>query len=297
VKLDIDWKALGLSAAESSIRVVIILGMMLIASVLVRRLSSRLGHLLTWRHSDNAEIKKRADTFAAFIRYSLIFLVLAIGGMMILKQIGVEIGPILASAGVVGLAVGFGAQNLVQDIISGFFILLEDQIRVGDVVNVNGKGGLVEKVGLRMIILRDLDGTVHFIRNGKIDVVSNMTKGFANYVIDLRIPYGQDVERVKAIMRETDVEMRADKTFGPDIIAPLDIYGIEQLAESWMLVRCRTTTKPLRQWDVGREFVRRIKLRLDAAGIPLASPQMRVIVAENGTPDQSSGDMLAHREN
>lgn len=272
----INWTGLGVRLAEGGTRIAIILLLAIVAVYFIEKLAGRLTFLLTLGHSRDAEIQKRANTMSAFARYFLIFIVIGLAGMMILKQIGVEIGPILASAGVVGLAVGFGAQNLVQDIISGFFILLEDQIRVGDVVNVKGKGGLVEKVGLRMIILRDLDGTVHFIRNGQIDIVSNMTKQFANFVLDLRIPYGHDPEKVTAIMSSVDEEMRKDTKFGPDIIKPLDIYGVEQFAESWMLVRGRTTTKPLRQWDVGREFMRRIKLRLDAAKIPLGVPKMQV---------------------
>jgi small conductance mechanosensitive channel len=289
MNLDIDWwRSLGVHAALNSVKLLIILAMMLAAVIVIRKFSARLGHLLAWRHSEDAEIKKRADTFASFIRYFLIFLAIGVGGMMLLKQIGVEIGPILASAGVVGLAVGFGAQNLVQDIISGFFILLEDQIRVGDVVNVNGKGGLVEKVGLRMIVLRDLDGSAHYIRNGKIDIVSNMTKGFGNYVIDLRIPYGENVERVLAILRNVDEGMRADARFSADILKPLEIYGIEQLAESWMLVRGRATTKPLRQWDVGREYLSRIHQQLTAENIPLAAPRMTV--------DSTGGNAARPRE-
>jgi moderate conductance mechanosensitive channel len=272
-----DLRILGMRFAEGGLRVVLILLLALVAIHLIQKLTGRLDKLLTIGHSENAEIQKRANTLAAFVRYFLMFLITAIGTMMVLKEIGVEIGPILASAGVVGLAVGFGAQNLVQDIISGFFILLEDQIRVGDVVNIKGKGGLVEKVGLRMIILRDLDGSVHFIRNGQIDIVSNMTKQFANYVLDLRIPYGHDPEQVTEILRAVDDEMRKDPKFGPDILKPIDLYGVEQYAESWMLVRGRTTTKPLRQWDVGREFMRRIKLRLDAAGIPLAGQRVQIV--------------------
>src|SRR3569833_204238 len=197
--INVEWRDLGLRATKNGMYLAIIVAMMLAAVFVIRKFSARLGHLLACRHSENAEIKKRADTFASFFRYLLIFIVMAIGGMMLLKQIGVEIGPILASAGVVGLAVGFGAQNLVQDIISGFFMLLEDQIRVNDVVNVNGKGGLVEKVGLRMIVLRDYDGSAHYIRNGKIDIISNMTKGFGNYVIDVRVRYGEKIERITSI--------------------------------------------------------------------------------------------------
>lgn len=282
--MQIDWSQvnltnLGVAFGIVGGKVILILLLAIVAIYFIERFSGKLSFLLTLGKSRDAEIQKRVNTLSAFIRYFLIFVVVAVAGMMILKQVGVDIGPILASAGVVGLAVGFGAQNLVQDIISGFFILLEDQIRVGDVVNVKGKGGLVEKVGLRMIILRDNDGTVHFVRNGQIDIVSNMSKQFGNYLLDWRIPYGQDPERVKAIFRAVDEEMRKDPTFGPDILKPLEISGVEQYAESWMLVRAKTTTKPLRQWDVGREFMSRIKARLDAANIPLAAPRMQVDLA------------------
>lgn len=291
----IDWTGLGLRIAEGSTRLVIILLLEIVAIYFVERFSSRLSHLLTFRHSQDAEIQKRANTMAMFIRYFLIFVVVAIGGMMFLKQVGVDIGPILASAGVVGLAVGFGAQNLVQDIISGFFILVEDQIRVGDVVSIKGKGGLVEKVGLRMIMLRDLDGSLHYIRNGQIDIVSNMTKQFANYVLDVRVPYSADPEKVGAIIRAVDEEMRKDPKFGLDILQPADVYGVEQFAESWMLVRGRTTTKPLRQWDVGREFMRRIKLRMDAAGIPMAGP--RTVVELKNVAAGTNGQVAEERRN
>jgi small-conductance mechanosensitive channel len=290
-KIDIDWSGLGINFLYHGTLVVVIVGLAFLAVYFVEKLSGKMTRLLTLGHSRDAEIQKRANTLAAFIRYFLIFIVVAMAGMMILKEVGVDIGPILASAGVLGLAVGFGAQNLVQDILSGFFILLEDQIRVGDVVNIKGKGGLVEKVGLRMIILRDYDSSVHYIRNGQIDIVSNMSKQFGNYVVDWRIPYGQDTDKVTAIFRAVDEEMRKDPAFGPDIIKPLEIPGVEQFTESWMLVRGRATTKPLRQWDVGREYMRRIKQRLDAAKIPLASPRMQIELP-NGSPNAAPAQGL-----
>jgi moderate conductance mechanosensitive channel len=278
-----NWNAFWINFSYRGGLVILILTLAFVAVYFIEKLSGRMAKLLTIGHAQDAEIQKRANTLAAFSRYFMIFLVVGLAGMMMLKQVGVDIGPILASAGVVGLAVGFGAQNLVQDIISGFFILLEDQIRVGDVVNIKGKGGVVEKVGLRMVVLRDGDGSVHYIRNGQIDIVSNMSKQFGNYFIDWRIPYGVDPKRVTDIFVAVDEEMRKDATFGSDIIKPLDISGVEQFTESWMLVRGRTTTKPLRQWDVGREFMRRIKGRLDAAKIPVAGPRMQVELA---TPPQ-----------
>jgi small conductance mechanosensitive channel len=283
-------KTFGSSLIGSAGRAVLVLILIWVAILLINRFTGRFSKLLMWRHAGNAEIKKRAATLTSFLRYLLILIVVGIGGMMLLKNIGVDIGPILASAGVVGLAVGFGAQNLVQDIISGFFILLDDEIRVGDVVNIKGKGGLVERVGLRVVVLRDLDGSVHYIRNGQIDIVSNMTKDFGNYLIELRIPYGQNPDKVVEIFKSVDEEMRKDAHFGPDILKPLDIYGVEQLAESWMFMRARTTTKPLRQWDVGREYLRRVRVRLEAEKIPLAAPAMAVKLtgSEPETPPQES---------
>jgi small conductance mechanosensitive channel len=288
---DIDLQQLGVRLAGNALRVLLILALVFVAIYAIKRLADRLAILLAWGRSDDAEIKKRSNTLASFVRYALVFLVIATGGMMILKEFNVEIRPILASAGVVGLAVGFGAQNLVQDVISGFFILLEDQIRVGDVVNIKGKGGLVEMVGLRMIVLRDLEGTVHYIRNGQIDIISNLTKEFSNYVFDLRIPYGQDHEKVFGVLRKVDEEMRADTRLGPDIIKPLEVFGVDQLNENWMIVKARTTTKALRQWDVGREFLKRIKMAFDANGISIASPRQEIKVelsASSLTPVRDS---------
>jgi small conductance mechanosensitive channel len=288
---DIDLQQLGVRLAGNALRVLLILALVFVAIYAIKRLADRLAILLAWGRSDDAEIKKRSNTLASFVRYALVFLVIATGGMMILKEFNVEIRPILASAGVVGLAVGFGAQNLVQDVISGFFILLEDQIRVGDVVNIKGKGGLVETVGLRMIVLRDLEGTVHYIRNGQIDIISNLTKEFSNYVFDLRIPYGQDHEKVFGVLRKVDEEMRADTKLGPDIIKPLEVFGVDQLNENWMIVKARTTTKALRQWEVGREFLKRIKMAFDANGISIASPRQEIkveLAASSLTPVRDS---------
>jgi small conductance mechanosensitive channel len=288
---DIDLQQLGIRLAGNAMRVLLILALVFVAIYAIKRLADRLAILLAWGRSDDAEIKKRSNTLASFVRYALVFLVIATGGMMILKEFNVEIRPILASAGVVGLAVGFGAQNLVQDVISGFFILLEDQIRVGDVVNIKGKGGLVETVGLRMIVLRDLEGTVHYIRNGQIDIISNLTKEFSNYVFDLRIPYGQDHEKVFGVLRKVDEEMRADTKLGPDIIKPLEVFGVDQLNENWMIVKARTTTKALRQWEVGREFLKRIKMAFDANGISIASPRQEIkveLAASSLTPVRDS---------
>jgi len=185
--MDIDvflQKALNWSMA-SGLHILLVLVLSWIAVKLSVRLSNRIINFAV-KQKEDGEFQKRTQTLGTIIRYVLVFAIIAVAFMTILREFGVEIGPVLAAAGIVGLAVGFGAQSLVKDVISGFFILLEDQIRVGDVVNIAGKGGLVEKVNLKTTVLRDLAGNVHYIPNGNIEVVTNMTKEFSRYVFDYR---------------------------------------------------------------------------------------------------------------
>ena len=199
---------------------------------------------------------------------------------MILGEVGIEIGPIIAAAGVVGLAVGFGAQSLVKDIISGFFILLEDQIRVGDVVQIAGKGGLVEKVNLKMTILRDLAGNVHYVPNGTIDVVTNMTKDFSRYVFDIGVAYREDVDEVIEVIKQVDESLRNDPAFEKDILEPIEILGLDQFADSAVVIKARTTTKPIKQWSVAREFNRRLKKAFDEQDIEIPFPHVTLYAGQ-----------------
>jgi len=260
---------------SSGLRILLVIVLMLIAVKAARILSTRLLTPLAKR-KDDAEFQKRADTLSSVIRYVLKMAIMVIGALMIMRELGIEIGPILAAAGIVGLAVGFGAQNLVQDVISGFFILLEDQIRVGDVVNVADKGGLVEKVNLRMVILRDLAGNVHYVRNGKIDIVTNMTKDFSRYVFDIGVAYREDVDQVIEVIKEVDEDLRNDPDFKDLIIEPIEILGLDQFADSAIVIKARTTTKPIKQWSVGREFNRRLKKRFDELDIEIPFPHVTV---------------------
>ncbi|HPC61475.1 MAG TPA: mechanosensitive ion channel family protein, partial [Verrucomicrobiota bacterium] len=182
------------------------LGIVLIAAITTVALKAAgilTSKLMAFLHRDKLDIEsqKRADTLGSVLRWFARTAILLIASVMVLGQLGVQIGPVIAAAGVVGLAVGFGAQNLVQDVISGFFLLLEDQIRVGDVVQLNDKSGMVEKITLRMTILRDFAGNVHYVRNGKIDVVTNMTKEYSHYVFDIRVAYREDVDEVSRVIR------------------------------------------------------------------------------------------------
>jgi small conductance mechanosensitive channel len=241
------------------------------------------------KYTEDDEIKKRTDTLFSVLRYILNIGIVVIAVVMILGELGIEIGPILAAAGILGLAVGFGAQSLVKDILSGFFILLEDQIRVGDVVEVAGKSGLVEKVNLKMTILRDLAGNVHFVPNGNIDVVTNMTKGYSRYVFDIGIAYREDVDEVIEIIKKVDEELRNDPEYQKFILEPIEIFGLDQFAESALIIKARTTTKPIKQWYVAREFNRRLKKKFDEKNIEIPFPHITLYI---GKDKQNRSEML-----
>ncbi|MFP3928332.1 MAG: mechanosensitive ion channel family protein [Desulfobacteraceae bacterium] len=199
-----------------------------------------------------------------------------VGGIVILGSLGVDTTPILAGAGIVGLAVGFGAQTLVKDLINGLFILFEESIRVGDWADLGGKGGLVERVGLRTVRLRDLHGSVHVIPNSSIDILTNYSKEFSRAVMDIGIAYREDVDDVIEILKQIGQELREDPDFGGDILEPLEIFGLERFDDSAVVIRIRFTTKPLKQWGVRREFYRRMKRVFDEKGVEIPFPHMTV---------------------
>jgi small conductance mechanosensitive channel len=259
----------------SAFAILIIVVALLILLRLARFVLNRTFSAIAARREDG-EAAKRLNTLRSVIGYGVTVGIVGVALMMIFDKLGINIGPVLAAAGIVGLAVGFGAQQLVQDIISGFFILIEDQIRVGDVVNIAGKGGLVEKVSLRMTVLRDLSGNVHYVRNGQIDVITNMTKDFSYWLLELGIDYGEDPDRVTEVMREVSAEMETDPEFGKDILEPIEVLGLNEFGDSSMVVAARLKTRPIRQWAVGREFRRRLKRAFDARGITIPFPQMTV---------------------
>jgi small conductance mechanosensitive channel len=275
MNMDFDTilKEVGNWVATAGVRVLIVLIITLVAFKAVRVLSTRLAELFGKQKIDD-EYKKRAQTLGSVIRHLLNVAVVAIAIITILGQLGIEIGPILAAAGIMGLAIGFGAQNLVKDVINGFFILLEDQIRVGDVVNIAGKGGLVEKVNLKMTVLRDLAGVVHYIPNGAIDTVSNMTKDFSQYVFDIGVAYREDTDEVVEVIKLVDEELRNDPDFKADILEPIEIFGVDKFADSAVIIKARTMTKPIKQWRIGREFNRRLKKAFDERGIEIPFPHL-----------------------
>jgi small conductance mechanosensitive channel len=267
------------SLLKSGFHVVVILALAWIALKAAKKLSQGLVGFVA-RQKEDEEYQKRARTLGDIVRYVIVLAILAVASMTVLKELGIDIGPVLAAAGIVGLAVGFGAQSLVKDIISGFFILLEDQIRVGDVVNVADKGGLVEKVGLRTTVLRDLHGNVHYVPNGTIAVVTNMTKEYSRYVFDIGVAYREDVDEVIAVIKGIDQEMRNDPEFKDDILESIEILGLDQFANSAVIIKARTTTLPIKQWRVGREFNRRIKKKFDELNIEIPFPHVTLYMGE-----------------
>jgi small-conductance mechanosensitive channel len=262
------------------VRIVIILILTFVALKIAGAVSKRIFAPLKMMDIE-VEMQKRADTLASLVRYALNITILVVASVMILEQFGIDIGPIIAAAGIVGLAVSFGAQHLVQDLICGFFILLEDQIRVGDVVEINGKGGLVEQVSMRMTTLRDLSGNVHFIRNGLINVVTNMTKEYSYYVFDVGVAYRENIEQVIEVLKQIDEGLRGDDAFKDDILAPLEILGLDKFADSAIIVKARIKTKPIQQWRIGREFNFRMKKKFDEMNIEIPFPHITVYMGQD----------------
>lgn len=236
------------------------------------RIASRLG---------DREAVKRAETLGRAFRYLAAVVVSLIAGMLILGELGISVAPILGAAGVVGLAIGFGAQSLVRDYFNGFFLLLENQIQHGDVVKLGEHGGLVEDVTLRFVRLRDYDGNVHFIPNGEIKTVINMSREFAQAVIDIGVAYREDIDEVMGVMRDIGAEMRGDPDFAPRLLNDLEIAGVETWADSAVIVRCRFRCVPLEQWSVRREYLRRLKRAFDAKGIEIPFPHLTVYAGQD----------------
>jgi len=232
------------------------------------------------REGKGKKLSKKKKTLIPLINTTVKIAAAFIGGIVVLDQLGVNTRPILAGAGIVGLAVGFGAQTLVKDIINGLFILLQDLISVGDVAVFGDKGGLVEAIGLRTVTLRDLAGNVHVIPNSSIETVTNMTKGYSRYVFDVGVAYREDVDEVMEVLREIGEEMQNDPEYKKDIREPLEILGVDRFDDSAVIIKARITTKPIRQWAVGREFNRRMKKAFDERGIEIPFPHRTVYMGE-----------------
>jgi len=206
--------------------------------------------------------------------------------MILLSKFGVNIGPILASAGILGLALGFGAQELVRDFISGFFVLLENQIRSGDVAIINGTAGLVERIELRTTTLRDFSGVVHIFQNGKINSLSNMTKEWSAITVEIGVAYKENADHVMKVMKEVAEDLEQDEMFKDKIKEPTEIFGIDQFLDSAVLFKARIKSKPGEQWALAREYRKRIKAAFDDQNIEIPFPHTTVYWGQEIAPLQ-----------
>lgn len=262
------------------LHIAVILALAWFLMVLSRKLTRIFRDYMNTR-ADNAEEIRRIETLARVFRYVSTAVISLVAGMLALSELGISIAPILGAAGVVGLAVGFGAQSLIKDYFNGFFLLLENQIRQGDVVEVCGKTGAVEDITLRYVCLRDYEGSVHYIPNGLITTVTNKSRGFAYAVIDVSIAYRESVDEVYTVMREVATELRASADFAEKILEDIDIAGVQDWADSAVIVRCRFKTIALEQWGVRREFLRRLKEAFDARCIEIPYPHLTVYAGQD----------------
>ena len=275
---------------ESGLRILLITTLawliIRIVDVTVNRMERRAGAGTGLRAIENA---KRVRTLGNLVEYVVGIFVSGAAGLMVLRELNLDITPVLAGAGVAGLAVGFGAQSMVKDFFSGFFLILEDQVRVGDVAAINGVSGLVESITLRKITLRDVEGAVHIFPNGSITTLANKTKDFSYAVVDASVAYEEDTDRVVDVLRQVGRELRNDERYKAAMLDDLEVMGVDQLGASAVVIKTRIKTLPQRQWEIGRELRRRIKKRFDAEGIEIPYPKMSIAASRTS----ASGEPLA----
>jgi small conductance mechanosensitive channel len=263
-------------AAITALRVVLILAIAWILQAVVNRLI-RVFRRYMHAKAPTLDEQARIQTLARVFRNSAAIVIVIVAGTLVLGELGISIAPILATAGVAGVAIGFGAQSLIKDYFTGVFLLLEDQVRQGDVVEVAGKSGLVEEITLRYVRLRDFEGHVHYIPNGEIKVVSNRTRGFATVAIEVGVDYRTDLDQALAVMREVGNAMRADAKWQAKLTDEPEILGVERLDNSAVALRCRMKVVPaIEQWNVKREYLKRLKSAFEARGIQIPFPQLTV---------------------
>jgi small-conductance mechanosensitive channel len=269
----LQLRTLSLWAFGSGLRIVLIIliayALVRITALLVRRFEHEMS---VGTDLDALERGKRARTLGSVVRNVTTALVIGIALLMVLGEFQLNLGPVLTGAGIVGLAVGFGAQTLVRDIISGVFVILEDQVRVGDAAAINGADGVVEAINLRTIVLRDIEGTVHVFPNGAITTLANRSKDFSYYVVDLAVSYYEDTDRIAAVVHEVGALLQADPVFGSSILEPIEILGVDAFGEWSVKMKARIKTVPLRQWFVGRELRRRIVKAFAEQGFAIPFP-------------------------
>ena len=277
---DVDWDRWSETIWTHGLRIILIAVAIYVVLRILRHLidpAVRAAVVKQMEGEPEVEIEKRVDTLGHVIHRTILLVAVLIGLLTILPEVGVNIGALLAGAGLVGLAVGFGAQSLVKDMINGLFILVENQYGKGDVVNIAGVGGLVEDVNLRRTILRDLDGAVHSIPNGEIAVSSNLTRQWSRVNMNVSVAYGEDLERTMAVIDRVGEELAQDPEFGPLIIGAPHALRVDGFGDSGIEIKILGETQPIRQWDVMGELRKRLKKAFDEEGIEIPFPH-RVLV-------------------
>lgn len=238
----------------------------------------------TSKYSSSVAEVKREDTLINIFNTSLKIVILIIMSMMILQEFGIQIGPMLAAAGVVGLALGFGGQYLIRDLITGLFIILENQYRMGDIIEIDGTGGVVEDISLRKTTLRNLDGTIHHIPHGEIKKVSNLTKDFSRVNLDIGVSYNASLDEVIEVVNQTGIALAEDGDWKSAILKAPQFLRVDDFADSAVMIKIVGETEPLQQWAVAGEFRKRLKIAFDKAGIEIPFPQM---VVHQAKPENS----------
>ena len=283
VQWPVDW-----AVTFAGLRVLLVLAAALVATFLLRvglnRVKRALSHMPHMDAQQRGEYVKRISTVTMLLRGMLLAAVWVLALVMALREMGLDITPIIAGVGVLGLALGFGAQNLVRDLISGLFTIVEDQIRVGDIALINGTGGVVERITYRIVVLRDLEQRVHVFSHGKIDTLSNLTKDHSAMVVDIGAAYKERPDEVIQALQAVGAEMLADPDWQPKLIAPVEVLGLESFGDSAVNYRVRYMTRPGEQWSVKREYQRRVKLAFDARGIEFPFPHRTLYIAADSAP-------------
>ncbi len=259
-------------------RALFILVLIVVAWLIDLALTRAINHLFESlsKRLGEKKISPRLRTLGQLLNGIESFAVWVLAALIALDSMNINIAPILAAAGITGLALGFGAQRLIQDLISGFFILLEDQFRVGDVITCGGKTGTVEAVNIRLTRLRDFEGKVHFIPHSESGIITNHTHGFAHAVIEFGVDYREDLSRVTEVIRIVLEDLKNDPELGPDILET-EFFGVSALADSAVVFLIRITTKEKRQWQIKRETLARLKVACDVAGINIPFPHRQII--------------------
>lgn len=284
------WESIISSFISWSINVVPTLILVLILYLLAKRTlrftTNKIQVRLKAKYEKKAKLEegKRVNTLIGIVKGILNIALVAIFVLIFLEELGIEIAPLLAGAGIIGLAVGFGAQELVRDFISGFFMLLENQLRVGDIVKINDTRGVVEGIELRTITLRDVSGTVHIFQNGKINSLSNMTKEWSGAVFDIGVAYKENTDHVISVMKEVAEDLRGSDDFKDLMLEPMEVFGLDNFGDSAIVIKARIKAVPGKQWFVGREYRKRLKAAFDKVGIEIPFPHRTIYWGSNSSP-------------